>query len=584
MAYTSVGSILNAPAGVTTATTASLTTQHVGDLVVFFADCSATIHVTGLSSSHVTWHQVGTSVSDGSTETGQMWWGVVTSATTATVTISWSAADSTSNGVCWSFLQFSGGLGSTTVWSVDVSGSANVTTASAAPTCPTLTPTSGTELYAGYIAMGGTGGAGSTSGCVYQTNPYGDEIVYKLACSGSTTPAATQSPSSVYIRFGALFVAKLPFSTVQASVTLAGAGLLAATGLVTEFGTATLTGSGAFTASALVTELGSAVLAGAGTLTDTAVAAHPGSTALAGSGALSATAGVTEQGGVALAGTGVLSASSSVTPSAATALAGAGSLTATPVQTSFSTATLTAAGTLTATGVVTESGAAALAGSGILALTGAVTELATAALSGAGALAAAGVATSVAATALVGAGLLAAAGLVTESGAETLSGAGGLSATASVTELAVATLAGAGSLTAAGIISTAALYAGAANSVSGPWANLPGAVGPTLGDYATWTSSTAGDTATLDLTGFGADTILPGSTVQSVTVAVRHHESDTTAIASLQAQLYIGATPLGSLATLTKRTVDGDDLFTITGGITYADLANLKVRLVSTRA
>lgn len=145
---------------------------------------------------------------------------------------------------------------------------------------------------------------------------------------------------------------------------------------------------------------------------------------------------------------------------------------------------------------------------------------------------------------------------------------------------AVAALAGVASRT----ITAAGVWAGSAAAMSGVWSNVSGAVGATAGDYASWTSTTPGDTAVLDLAGFGAGSVPPSAVVSAVDVTVRHHESDTTAISAVSAQLYIGSTPVGAVATLTKRVVDGDDVFTITGGITYADLPNLKVRLISTRA
>ena len=133
------------------------------------------------------------------------------------------------------------------------------------------------------------------------------------------------------------------------------------------------------------------------------------------------------------------------------------------------------------------------------------------------------------------------------------------------------------------VITAASVWAGAASAAAGVWSNVAGAVGSTAGDYASWTASgTPGDAATLDLSAFGAGSIPQGAIVSSVDVTVRHRESSTTAMATVTAQLFIGATPVGAVATLTKRNVDGDDVFTIIGGITYADLANLHVRLIAT--
>lgn len=129
------------------------------------------------------------------------------------------------------------------------------------------------------------------------------------------------------------------------------------------------------------------------------------------------------------------------------------------------------------------------------------------------------------------------------------------------------------------------VYAGLAAAISGTWSNLANAQGSTTGTYATWASTTRSASATVELSTFGAQSSGPGSqdTINSVTVTVRHLESNTTVINSVTAQLYSGATAIGAAQTLTRATAVREDTFTISG-VTYAQLADLRVRVTSARS
>jgi hypothetical protein len=128
------------------------------------------------------------------------------------------------------------------------------------------------------------------------------------------------------------------------------------------------------------------------------------------------------------------------------------------------------------------------------------------------------------------------------------------------------------------------LYAGADAGISGSWANLPGAVGSGTGTYTTWTSSAAGAAATLELSGFGAQAAVPsGSTIDGASVKVRHSEDPAAQVTSITAQAYDGTSPIGSPQALTVSASVHEDEVALPA-LTYAQLADLRIRLTATRA
>lgn len=211
MAFTAVGT-QQASAVNTAQSTISVITTNLGDLVVMFTVLlSTTISVTTMTGGGCgTWTQAGTAVSDAIPANLQMWYGTVATAGTANATMTFSSAIGTLTRIA-AYQQFSAGLGSTTVWSVDASGQL-ANTASSAVTYPTLTPSSGTDLYMGYSQAASAATVGSTAGYVYQhisatTFPL---LVYNLAVSAASHPASTQASSGLSLSTAALFKAALP--------------------------------------------------------------------------------------------------------------------------------------------------------------------------------------------------------------------------------------------------------------------------------------------------------------------------------------------------------------------------------------
>lgn len=212
MAFTAVGTEVDA--GATTGQgTVSVTTTTLGDLLVMFtAIASSTISVTGITGGGCgTWIQVGTPVTN--VNTLQMWYGTTATVGTANATVTFSAAIGSVSRI-FSYQKFSAGLGSTTIWSVDTSSHLSNTT-STAVTYPTLTPSSGTDLYVGLSQASSAATSGSTAGYTYQhiSATTFELMVYNLAVTAASHPASTQATAGISITTAGLFTAASPSST-----------------------------------------------------------------------------------------------------------------------------------------------------------------------------------------------------------------------------------------------------------------------------------------------------------------------------------------------------------------------------------
>ncbi len=130
-------------------------------------------------------------------------------------------------------------------------------------------------------------------------------------------------------------------------------------------------------------------------------------------------------------------------------------------------------------------------------------------------------------------------------------------------------------------------YAATASPLSVSWAAPELATGPPTGDFATWTGpgTTPGVAGTLELAGFPARPPQVPSTAipDSVTIKVRHSESPLDQVASVSARAYVGAIPVGASQPLTPADFPHEDEITITGLSSYADLVDLRVRIIVTR-
>lgn len=441
-------------------TTVSVTTHTVGDVVMLgvFNDTS-TITVSSVSGGGATgWARVAGPFSASVTNANlEIWAGTVSTVTTATITVTFSASVASLT-VELDTDQFTAGLGSGTVWSRDGTQQAgkNNTTAATTVTYPSLTAAAAGELYfgKGIVAAGSANTTGTPSTAVFMADTFSDPYCYGLpTASGAYQPVQNISASGTSDAIGVLMKASTGTTTVNAAVTMSGAGSL--------------------TSNASATALPSATLAGAGALTAGAAPARPATATMAGAGTLSAGASNTAVSTAALSGAGALTAGASATELPTASLAGAGSLTAAAAATAFPAATLAGAGTFSVAAVDTALPTVTMAGAGALTATGNVGVNAT--LAGAGTLTAGASATTFPAATLAGAGTLSAAGVDSHPATATLSGAGGLSVSGTLVRPAVAAMAGVGALAAASqltspatttLAGTGALVAGATSALT----------------------------------------------------------------------------------------------------------------------
>ena len=93
----------------------------------------------------------------------EIWYGKVTTTGSSTITFTWSGTV-TGRIPQYGVEEFSAGLGASTVWATDKTGSGNGASSTSVP-LPSLTPSTSGELYFGYSLVANTAAAaGSTSG------------------------------------------------------------------------------------------------------------------------------------------------------------------------------------------------------------------------------------------------------------------------------------------------------------------------------------------------------------------------------------------------------------------------------------
>jgi RHS repeat-associated protein len=171
----------------------------------------------------------------------EIWWGVVTSPGSSTVSVSWTSVPQGDEVLSQ---EFSAGAGAT--WSLDKAGDGS--SSSSTITYPSLSPSGVSELYVGTALPNGPAGAGTTPGFIYNT-PYWGQLCYDTNVSSAVSPTAPAPWGSDAM--AALFVASnytynqadqlTEAGTTSGPVTYAynGDGLLS--GRTTATGTATLT-------------------------------------------------------------------------------------------------------------------------------------------------------------------------------------------------------------------------------------------------------------------------------------------------------------------------------------------------------
>jgi hypothetical protein len=113
---------------------------------------------------------------------------------------------------------------------------------------------------------------------------------------------------------------------------------------------------------------------------------------------------------------------------------------------------------------------------------------------------------------------------------------------------------------------------------------IDGAFGVNPATYAVWSSSTSGATGYIEIGCPFTSEVPSDATLVSVTVKLRHFESNTSRITSVTMQPFDGSTAIGTPFTCTRATAARDD--TATFPVTLAQLRspNFKIRAFAGRA
>ena len=189
--------------------------QTAGDVLEVFAMAPiTTVTLSSISGGGVsTWTKAvqfdGTIGSD-----VEIWYGTVTTTGSSTITFTWSGSVS-SHTMEYGAQEFTAGLGSSTVWSVDHTGTTNGSSSTTVP-FPSLTPSGSGELYFGYSVVYNTASAGSTSGFTYPETAESNVAAYNPNVSGAVSPTAAQSPAGISSSAATLMIASPPVPTVTA--------------------------------------------------------------------------------------------------------------------------------------------------------------------------------------------------------------------------------------------------------------------------------------------------------------------------------------------------------------------------------
>lgn len=137
--------------------------------------------------------------------------------------------------------------------------------------------------------------------------------------------------------------------------------------------------------------------------------------------------------------------------------------------------------------------------------------------------------------------------------------------------------------------STAYATGATGTQTAGSWATTASATGaPDTTGLAVWTSTTTASTGTLELTGYNGQTMMGGTqptSVDSVTAdVVQWTSAATTRMTSVTAQLFSGATSIGTAVTLTLSNTSGNSqTITFPTAPTWAQCTDLRVRVVYTK-
>ncbi|MDR3650253.1 MAG: hypothetical protein P4L20_14250, partial [Acidimicrobiales bacterium] len=189
-------------------TTLAVSPKTVGDLLVVSAqEGLAGYTVTSISGGGVsTWTKaVQFAGTLGGTSDVELWYGKVTTVGASTVTFTWSSSISGHHPE-YTAQEFSAGLGASTVWALDKTGTLNGASSTSVP-LPSLTPSGTGELYVSYAVVANNATGGSTSGFTFVVTSESNVVAYDTGVSGAVSPVATQSPAGASSSAAVLFSA-----------------------------------------------------------------------------------------------------------------------------------------------------------------------------------------------------------------------------------------------------------------------------------------------------------------------------------------------------------------------------------------
>jgi hypothetical protein len=190
----------------TSVTTIADSPSSKGNLIVFYSHTVNNVSITGISGGGVTnWTKVTGNANTTGQGNNEMWRGVVATAGSATITVTYSGAAGTNDIEAQEFTMGS----STGTWAIDTSGTAISPSNGTTINYPNLTPLNSSELYTGYAWGGGTMSAGSTSGFTYQNTTANKYLAFNSSVTGGVSyqPTASQSTSAAWNSIGAVIAA-----------------------------------------------------------------------------------------------------------------------------------------------------------------------------------------------------------------------------------------------------------------------------------------------------------------------------------------------------------------------------------------
>jgi hypothetical protein len=185
--------------------TLAVTPTAVGNvLVLAVGEQNTAAGITAVSGGGVTtWTKLISALPGNPPGCAEIWFGTITTAGSATVTITTTAA----NWIALNAQEFT--IGRPATWTADGSGAASVSTSAATSgNYPSVTPAASAELYVGFAAVWSGAISGSTAGVTYVPPQNGTQLAYETVPSTAPiSPAWASTSSSVWAAASGLLVA-----------------------------------------------------------------------------------------------------------------------------------------------------------------------------------------------------------------------------------------------------------------------------------------------------------------------------------------------------------------------------------------